>query len=278
MNNFSGEIYAFDNVPGNIFNGRKHGIFNTNKANSTRAAITVCRSEDKEKGFNITNFIRFKQTERKIILNKTYLNNALSNVKQIVSDNNSMFFKCDKDLIPVFNKWKIVSDSVTLSDYIAENGKYILSIPSTCRYFTVASNKPTNRNGQFILAFDNYDAFLLAYALINSSFAYWYWRIYDGGITYSKSLILSIPFPYKALSNDDKFFFKTIYEEMIQIQNKFVVQKNNVGSQESIKFPKQYRDRLNERLLSIIGIDLKSKIFNKVHANNALGMNDDEQI
>lgn len=30
MNNYNGFIVSFDNVPGNIFCGRKHGIFNTN--------------------------------------------------------------------------------------------------------------------------------------------------------------------------------------------------------------------------------------------------------
>ena len=46
----NGFIVSFDNVPGNIFNGRKHGIFNTNTANSVRAAITVFNSDYIKKG------------------------------------------------------------------------------------------------------------------------------------------------------------------------------------------------------------------------------------
>lgn len=68
MNNYNGEIYSFDNAPGNIFCGRKHGIFNTNTSNSVRAAITVVRS-DNANGFKLTPLIRFKQTERKELLN-----------------------------------------------------------------------------------------------------------------------------------------------------------------------------------------------------------------
>ena len=40
LNNYNGFIVSFDNVPGNIF-GNKKGIFNSNKANSVRASITV---------------------------------------------------------------------------------------------------------------------------------------------------------------------------------------------------------------------------------------------
>ena len=52
MNQYNGEIYSFDNVPGNIFCGRKHGIFNTNTSNSVRAAITVVR-KDNSNGLNL---------------------------------------------------------------------------------------------------------------------------------------------------------------------------------------------------------------------------------
>ena len=47
----NGFIVSFDNVPGNIFCGRKQGIFNTNTANSVRAAITVFNKSNKLKGF-----------------------------------------------------------------------------------------------------------------------------------------------------------------------------------------------------------------------------------
>ncbi len=64
LNQCNGEIYSFDNVPGNIFCGRKHGIFNTNTSNSVRAAITVVKKGNAD-GFRLTPLIRFKSTERK---------------------------------------------------------------------------------------------------------------------------------------------------------------------------------------------------------------------
>ena len=61
----NGFIVAFDNVPGNIFCGRKQGIFNTNTANSVRAAITVLNRSGTLKGFRVSPMIRFKNEERR---------------------------------------------------------------------------------------------------------------------------------------------------------------------------------------------------------------------
>ena len=64
----NGFIVSFDNVPGNIFCGRKHGIFNTNTANSVRASITVLKKDDALKGFKVSPLIRFKNEEREKLL------------------------------------------------------------------------------------------------------------------------------------------------------------------------------------------------------------------
>ena len=45
LNNYNGFIVSFDNVPGSIFSGKKHGIFNSNNTNSVRAAITVVENK-----------------------------------------------------------------------------------------------------------------------------------------------------------------------------------------------------------------------------------------
>ena len=36
------------------------------------------------------------------------------------------------------------------------------------------------------------DVFNYLFCMINSSFAYWYWRLFDGGITYSRSLLINM--------------------------------------------------------------------------------------
>ena len=130
-----------------------------------------------------------------------------------------------------------------------------------------------NRNGQISLSFDDEDVFYYVYCLINSSLAYWHWRLYDGGITYPKSLLLTIPVFYSKLSIDDKTFFKDVAQKMISSANDFLITKNNVGLQENIKYPKAYRDKLNQKILDILGIDENANIFDIIHSNMALRVN-----
>jgi SAM-dependent methyltransferase len=93
----NGFIVAFDNVPGNIFCGKKKGIFNTNTANSVRASITVFRKNNNLKGFRVTHLIRFKGKERKNLLIPEKLESYLSTEYQIVDSEHPMFKKVDKD-------------------------------------------------------------------------------------------------------------------------------------------------------------------------------------
>ncbi len=272
MNNYSGFIVVFDNVPGNIFCGKKHGIFNSNTSNSVRAAITVVNKKDKQKGFRLTPLIRFKQTERKKLLKCKVLEKFLSLKPQKVSENNTKFSKCHKELRGLFELWSNKSDK-KLSDYSVNKGKYTLSMPNTCRYYTTASSKPMNRNGQISLTFDDEKIFNFVYCLINSSFAYWFWRIYDGGITYPKSLLMDLPMFCNLLSQDDYIFFNKIAKEMIKNEKKYIVRKNNVGVQENIKFPRKYRDIINSRIFKILGYQAEEKIFDIVHSNMALKVN-----
>jgi len=72
---YGGKIFAFDNVPGNIFKGKKFGIFNSNEANSTRAAISILNPNSKD--IYVAPFIRFKTEERSKILNKEFLDTLL---------------------------------------------------------------------------------------------------------------------------------------------------------------------------------------------------------
>lgn len=171
LNYSNGEIYSFDNVPARIFNGRKHGIFNTNTSNSVRAAITVSRN-DNRKGYRLTHLIRFKNKEREKLLKCDVLENYLSNDYQIIDDKNTTFHKCNKELLNVFNNWRDISDGKTIKDFVSNTGEYVLSLPNTCRYFTSGTNKLMNRNGQITFKFNDYDVFCLAYCMVNSSFAY----------------------------------------------------------------------------------------------------------
>ena len=85
MNDHSGFIVSFDNVPGNVFQGKKHGIFNTNTSNSVRAAITVVQNKNNTKGFKVSPLIRFKNEEREKLFNTKVLEQFVSKERQIIT-------------------------------------------------------------------------------------------------------------------------------------------------------------------------------------------------
>ncbi|UUD36806.1 Probable type I restriction enzyme BthVORF4518P M protein [Mycoplasmopsis californica] len=264
----SGFIICFDNVPGNIFNGRKHGIFNSNTANSVRAAITVF-TKSSRKGFRISPLIRFKNNERHKLLNCEILENELNDTFQIVNKTNPYFKKIDKELVTVFKTWNELS-KITLKKLITQDKTpYVIDVPNTCRYYTTGSSRKLNRTGSIILNVKNEVFFSLLYCLLNSSLAYFWWRIYDGGITYPVNLLKSIPIPIDSISSDDFHFFKKITKEMIEKENEFLISKMNAGNkQENIKFPIKYRKLLNERFLKILDLKLDINLLEKIHKNS----------
>ncbi|MDD6004727.1 MAG: N-6 DNA methylase [Firmicutes bacterium] len=252
MNNHEGFIVSFDNVPGNIFAGRKYGVFNSNTSNSVRAAITV--SSKGNKGYRCSPLIRFKNEERKDLLNKAVLEGTLSDYQK-VSDEEAAFAKCNDILL--LNKWK--SSGKKLKDLLVDNSEYKLCIPNSCRYFTVSTKKDLDRTGKYTLCFKSESDLKLAYGLINSSFAYWWWRIYDGGITYPLSLLLDIPLIYADV--------EAIVDEMIEAEEQCLVYKKNAGKmQENVKFSDKYRKQLNKVFLD--ELNYKTDILNQIHNNH----------
>lgn len=272
FNNCNGEIYSFDNVPGNIFCGRKHGIFNTNTSNSVRAAITVVR-KDNSNGFRLTPLIRFKQTERKELLTCEMLESFLSEKHMKITNQKKMFCKCFKELQPLFDCLTKKSNGHTLAELVSENGDFTISMPNTCRYYTTAFAGIMNRSGQIILHFADKEIFNYVFCLINSSFVYWHWRLYDGGINYPRSLLMQVPSIFELLSDNDKFFFEQVANEMIEKADNFIITKNNVGVQENIKYPRCYRDRINQQIVHILGIEVSNNDFDLIHSNMALEVN-----
>lgn len=273
LNNYTGKIFSFDNVPGNIFNGRKKGIFNSNYTNSVRAAISIISSEN-SKGVQISPLIRFKNTEREQLLNVFTLNKFLPNTFQKINKQNENFYKCFKELEFIFNvlKNKTNNFEYNLNTLLTEktDSKYKLFIPNTCRYYTVASFKQLNRQGQYILNFKDENSLNFAFCLINSSFAYWHWRLYDGAINYPLNLLLKLPSIYHLLTSNDIMFFNQMAEKMNKLVDNFVVQKNNIGTQENIKFPQYFRTTINEKILNILNISpSNANLFDVIHSNYA---------
>lgn len=239
---FSGEIFSFDNVPGTLFNGKKHGIFNTNGANGVRASITNIR-KDSEKGFSLTHLIRFKTAQRDIVINKSFLRSKLGQTFQSLD----MPIKSFKELEPMV--YGIIPEKKYLSDLIEMDPKlqksnFKLYVSTSARYFTIASKMKLDRNGYFIVYAKNEESFDLLYSLINSSYVYMWWRFMDGGILFAKRHLLTTPYNWELFNKIKKI--DDIIEEMIAQEPNYTTYKKNAGkNQESIKFPIEYRQKIN---------------------------------
>ena len=203
MNNYNGFVVSFDNVPGNIFNGRKYGIFNSNKGNSVRAAITVVENKKDVKGFRFTPLVRFKTEERSRMLKNDYLYSLLNDRYQIITSKRRNYYKCHKDLLKVLDSWEALSEQKMGNIIDSKYGKEIY-VPTTCRYFTVGSKKELIRDGKRIIHIPDDEKYNYVYCMLNSTFAYWYWRLYDGGINCPLTIINSIPIFYDKLTKFQK--------------------------------------------------------------------------
>lgn len=268
MNSYNGFVVSFDNVPGNIFNGRKHGIFNSNKGNSVRAAITVVENKDNKKGFRFSPLIRFKTDERTKMLNNRYLESLINDRVQIVDSKRKSYYKCHIELVDVLDKWENNSDQ-KMGNLIGTRDGYEIYVPTTCRYFTVGSKKELDRDGKRVVHVIDKEKYNYVYCMLNSTFAYWYWRLYDGGINCPLTIINSIPVFYNKLTKEQKQEINNIAEEMQENEVKYLTYKMNAGKkQENIKFPVKYRNKINQLFLDALGVNESVDIFNKVHSSS----------
>lgn len=267
MNNYSGFIVSFDNVPGNIFNGRKHGVFNSNTGNSVRAAITVVNNSGNVKGFRISPLLRFKTEERTKMLNNDYLESTLNDRYQLIDSKQKSYYKCSTDLLDVLDKWEALSDNKMSSLINSKEGK-IIYVPTTCRYFTVGAVKNLERDGKRELYISNLEYYNYVYCMLNSTFAYWYWRLYDGGINCPLTIINNIPVFYNLFSQKQKLKLDKIAKEMQSNEEKFLSYKVNAGKkQENIKFPLKYRKIINELFFEVLNIKQDINILDQIHSS-----------
>lgn len=259
LNAVGGYIFAFDNVPANIFKGKKFGIFNSNEANSTRAAITVINPD--KKGFQVAPFIRFKSDDRNTVLTNEFLTNLLPDTIQ--NNKDDILYRIEKGTEDMVNKW--LSQKKTLSTLLSTTPtEYKMDVPNTCRYFTTGAKRTLSRSGKITIYFKDEDSFYLGYAFINSSLCYYWHRMCNGGITYPISLLKSMPIFGEVTDNLKKFCDKMITEE-----ETYIVLKKNAGAfQENIKFPMNYHNMLNCLLLQ--QINATPNTLMRVHANSCV--------
>ena len=255
---YGGKIFAFDNVPGNIFKGKKFGIFNSNEANSTRAAISILNPQEKQ--IFIAPFIRFKTEERDKVLNKNFLDSLLPTYTQ--NNNGNILYRIAPGTEEIVSKW---FDSKKTFNSLLSTSKteYKLDIPNTCRYYTSGAKRTLNRSGKITVYCKDEDSFYLAYAFVNSSLCYYYHRICNGGITYPVTLLKEMPIFGKATPELKEFCDNLISNE----ENNLVLKKNAGSFQENIKIPMQDRIKLNNLLLQQTNLTTSAALI-KVHSNS----------
>lgn len=276
LNNFNGYIVSFDNVPGNIFNGKKYGIFNSNTSNSVRASITVTENQGEDKGYRISPLIRFKNEERNRLLKSDVLLGLLPKERQIVTEDDKAYYKCFGELETLYKAYKEKSNK-TLKDYLVNCSDYSICVPNSCRYFTVGTLKDLKRTGKHTLYFESKEDRDLIYGVLNSSFCYWYWRLYDGGITYPLGLLKSLPIFVDNLTKMEKEKFLRVVETMQSKESTYFVYKKNASEmQESVKFPIEYRSELNSILMGNLGT--KKYNLNIIHSNTYFNTTKEEDL
>lgn len=242
-------IYAFDNIPGNLFFGVKFGSQNSNSANSMRAAITVARQGKRE--LKITSLLRWKTSERSELFKN--INKFLASV-----DTRFDFFpKVSSVHIKLFNE---VVDLPRLEKYISNKStNFPLYVPSSPRYFISALKKRVERSSMKVLYFEDEMSRNRAYLLLNSSFMYWWWRVRDGGMTLSLETINSLPVP------DFKINQKLVSELENSEQTNIVFKKNAGANHENVKHDQALIAKINKLIMPSHSASLL-----KTHENSEL--------
>ena len=210
------DVYCFDNVPDNIFSGFKFGSDNTNKANSTRAAILVARNAQ-EKCHRITPLLRWRSHERAAMFA------AAPSFLTATPFTNALFPKITKELAPLYAM--ATSFQKTLGSIVA-SGKtpYALYVPSTPRYFISANKAQVARTSSKTLYFNSSGDRDYAYIVLNSSYMYWWWRVCDGGMTITEKTLLELPIP-----DDGAMLNRRLVANLEQSEKTSKVVKLNAG-------------------------------------------------
>lgn len=104
-----------------------------------------------------------------------------------------------------------------------------------------------NRASSRTLRFDTDEAFIRAYLTLNSSIAYFWWRVHDGGMTLSADTLSSIPIRQDFDVSDDRVAH--LVERLQQSEQTNLVVKINSGRpNENVKHPVDLIMDINELL------------------------------
>ncbi len=220
------DVYCFDNVPDNVFRGVKFGSQNTNRVNSTRAAVLVGRAgaADAPRRHRITPLLRWRAHERDDLFAA-----ADDFLAELQPDELRAFPKVGAALVPLHRE--MVASPTTIGDLLTGETDFHLDVPVTPRYFLSAVRRALDRGHVHRLFFATADDRDRASVVLNSSLAYWWWRVYEGGITVAKSTLASVPVPLDAAP-------ASLVRALEASERDNVVVKRNAGRpNENVKHP-----------------------------------------
>jgi hypothetical protein len=251
------DVYCFDNVPDNVFRGVKFGSQNSNRVNSTRAAVLVgLQGEvDAPRRHRITPLLRWRAHERAELFAA-----ADDFLADLQADEDRAFPKVGASLVPL-HRAMLECDTIIRDLVAAEPTAYPLDVPVTPRYFLSAVKRVLDRGHVHRLYFRDADARDRAAVVLNSSLAYWWWRAYEGGITVSRGILLSVPVPIAAA---DPALVAAL--EASEADN-VVVKRNASRPNENVKHPWRLLRMLNE---AVAPDDVDALLA--THANSHLGL------
>jgi len=242
------EIYCFDNVPDTIFRGFKHGSENSNHVNSTRAAVTVARkdSQQTKQQIRITPLVRWRATERAAMFRE--VDEMLASPIGVEA---ALFPKIAPGLEDFYSE--LTTIPTTVGDLAIKGpSEYSLHVPTTPRYFISATERDLSRSSIATLYFETEHAKRLAYLTLNSSIAYFWWRVRDGGMTLSRQSLLSVPLDETTSVTSARS--RTLIAALQKSEIDNLVGKMNAGkNNENVKHPLALIQRVTEYLAPTYG-------------------------
>ena len=257
-----GAVLPYDNVPSPVFCGRKHGITNTNATNSVRAAIVatlpaksdaaVTASDDngvgRRRGISVAPMLRFHADEREKAIGDDAMSLAYRGRVVDMREAGTSFPKVPLPIAGCYDWLRTlptIGDVATAVSADAANNGMTLWVPATPRYRTSASARRLDRSSMIALRFSDEGSMRLAYLTLNSSIAYAWWRMHDGGITLTRTLCMSIPLVPSP--GDDAV--AEVFGRLVRLEPSSVHVKMNAGKRnESLDFGQEAIDG-NTRLL-----------------------------
>lgn len=250
------DVYCFDNVPDFVFRGVKFGSQNSNQVNSTRAAVIVGRRGDDAapRRHRITPLLRWRTVERAELFAA-----ADDFLAELQPDEARAFPKVGAALVPLHRD--LIAGATTLGDLLVrEPTPFALQVPIALRYYLSAVQRPLDRENVHRLFFASAADRDRAWIVLNSSLAYWWWRVYDGGIVITRGLLTSIPIPLDAAP-------PALVERLARSEDENLVLKLNAGrATANVKHPW----RMLRALTAAVAPGYVDALL-ATHANTSLG-------